>query len=62
MANQKLLEVFLDTKRILCRYDYYIHIPKLITKYYHDENKQASLFAMVNGKIDNHADYDLHYR
>lgn len=101
MANQKLLEVFLETKRILCKNDYYIHIPKkmihvtntenmiphlmgmqyvgrsdmftgdrgaymikkgrlkydslekLVRKYYHGENKQASLLAMVNGKIDN---------
>ena len=101
MANQKLLEVFLDTKRILCKNDYYIHIPKkiihvtnsenmiphlmgmqyvgrpdmftgdrgvymikkgrlkydslekLVRKYYRGENKQASLLAMVNGKIDN---------
>ena len=101
MANQKLLEVFLDTKRILCKNDYYIHIPKkiihvtnsenmiphlmgmqyvgrtdmftgdrgvymikkgrlkydslekLVRKYYRGENKQASLLARVNGKIDN---------
>lgn len=101
MANQKLLEVFLDTKRILCKNDYYIHIPKkiinvtntenmiphlmgmqyvgrpdmftgdrgaymikkgrlkydslekLIRKYYRGENKQASMLAMVSGKIDN---------
>ena len=101
MANQKLLEVFLHTKRILCKNDYYIHIPKkiihvtnsenmiphlmgmqyvgrpdmftgdrgvymikkgrlkydslekLVRKYYRGENKQASLIAMVNGKIDN---------
>ena len=101
MANQKLLEVFLDTKRILCRNDYYIHIPKkiihitnsenmiphlmgmqyigrpdmftgdrgaymikkqrirydslekFVKKYYRGENKQASMLAMVLGKIDN---------
>lgn len=101
MRNQKLLEVFLDAKRILCRNDYYIHIPKkiihvtnsenmiphlmgmqyigrpgmftgdkgtymikkgrlkydslekLVRKYYHGENKQDSLLAMVKGKIDN---------
>lgn len=101
MANQKLLEVFLDAKRILCRNDYYIYIPKkvihvtntenmiphlmgmqyvgrpdmftgdrgaymikkgrlkydslekLVRKYYRGENKQASLHAMINGKIDN---------
>ena len=101
MANQKLLEVFLNTKRILCKSDYYIHIPKkiihvtntenmiphlmgmqyvgrtdmftgdrgaymikkerlkydsiekLVRKYYRGRNKQASLLAMVNGKIDN---------
>ena len=101
MANQKLLEVFLETKRILCKNDYYIHIPKkiihvtntenmiphlmgmqyvgrpnmftgdkcaymikkgrikydslekLVRKYYRGENKQASLIAMVNGKLDN---------
>ena len=101
MANQKLLEVFLHTKWILCKNDHYIHIPKkiihvtnsenmiphlmgmqyvgrpdmftgdrgvymikkgrlkydslekLVRKYYRGENKQASLIAMVNGKIDN---------
>lgn len=101
MANQKLLEVFLETKQILCRNDYYIHIPKktihvtnsentiphlmgmqyvgrpdmftgdkgaymikkgrlkydslekLVKKYYRGENKQNSILAMVNGKIDN---------
>lgn len=101
MASRKLLEVFLDTKRILCKSDYYIHIPKkiirltnsenmiphlmgmqyvgrpdmftgdrgaymikkgrlkykslqkLVKKYYHGESKQASMLAMVNGKIDN---------
>ena len=101
MANQKLLEVFLETKRILCESDYYIHIPKkiihvtnsenmiphlmgmqyigrpdrftgdrgaymikkqrlkynslekLVQKYYRAENKQASMLAMINGKIDN---------
>lgn len=109
MANQKLLEVFLETKRILCKNDYYIHIPKkmihvtntenmiphligmqyvgrsdmftgdrgaymikkgrlkydslekLVRKYYRGENKQASLLAMVNGKIDNlHRIYAVH--
>ena len=29
MANQKLLEVFLDVKRILCKYDYYVYIPSV---------------------------------
>lgn len=101
MANQKLLEVFMETKRILCTNDYYIHVPKklihvtntenmiphlmgmqyvgrsdmftgdrgaymikkgrlkydslekLVRKYYRGKNKQASLLAMVNGKIDN---------
>ncbi len=101
MASQRLLEVFLNTKRILCQSDYYIHIPKkiirltnsenmiphlmgmqyigkpdmftgdrgaymikkgrlkyeslekLVKKYYQGESKQASLLAMVNGKIDN---------
>lgn len=101
MANQKLLEVFLNTKRILCRSDYYIHVPKkiihvtnsenmiphlmgmqyigrpdmftgdkgaymikkgrlkydslekLVQKYYRGENKQASMLAMIKGKIDN---------
>lgn len=101
MANQKLLEVFLDTKQTLCRNDYYIHIPKkiihitnsenmiphmmgmqyigkpdmftgdrgaymikkqrikydslekLVKKYYRGENKQASILAMVLGKINN---------
>ena len=101
MANQKLLEVFLDTKQTLCKNDYYIHIPKkvihitnsenmiphlmgmqyigrpdmftgdrgaymikkqrvrydslekLVKKYYRGGNKQASMLAMVLGKIDN---------
>ena len=101
MANQKLLEVFLDTKQTLCRNDYYIHIPKkiihitnsentiphlmgmqyigrpdmftgdrgaymikkqrikydslekLVKKYYRGENKQASMLAMILGKINN---------
>ena len=101
MANQKLLEVFLNTKRILCRSDYYIHVPKkiihvtnsenmiphlmgmqyigrqdmftgdkgtymikkgrlkydslekLVQRYYRGENKQASMLAMIKGKIDN---------
>ncbi len=101
MANQKLLEVFLNTKQTLCRNDYYIHIPKkiihitnsenmiphmmgmqyigkpdmftgdrgaymikkqrikydslekLVKKYYRGENKQASILAMVLGKINN---------
>ncbi len=101
MASQRLLEVFLNTKQILCQSDYYIHIPKkiirltnsenmiphlmgmqyigkhdmftgdkgaymikkgrlkyeslekLVKKYYQGERKQASLLAMVNGKIDN---------
>ncbi len=101
MANQKLLETFLDMKQILCRNDYYIHIPKkvihvtnsenmiphlmgmqyigrpdmftgdkgaymikkgrlkydslekLVRKYYRGENKQNSILAMVNGKINN---------
>ena len=101
MANQKLLEVFLNTKGILCRSDYYIHVPKkiihvtnsenmiphlmgmqyigrpdmftgdkgaymikkgrlkydslekLVQRYYRGENKQASMLAMIKGKIDN---------
>lgn len=101
MANQKLLEVLLETKQILCRNDYYIHIPKniirvtnnenmiphlmgmqyiarsdmftgdrgvymikkgrlkykniesLVRKYYKGSEKQLSILAMVNGKIDN---------
>ncbi len=101
MANQKLLEVFLNTKKILCGSDYYIHIPKkiihvtnsenmiphlmgmqyigrpdmftgdrgaymikkqrlkydslekLVQKYYQGKSKQASMLAMVKGKIDN---------
>ena len=101
MANQKLLEVFLNTKGILFRSDYYIHVPKkiihvtnsenmiphlmgmqyigrpdmftgdkgaymnkkgrlkydslekLVQRYYRGENKQASMLAMIKGKIDN---------
>ena len=101
MANQKLLEVFLNTKQILCRNDYYIYISKkvihvtnsenmiphlmglqyigradmftgdrgvymikkqrvkyeslekLVRKYYHGQNKQDSILAVVLGKINN---------
>ena len=31
----------------------YDSLEKLVRKYYRGENKQASLIAMVNGKIDN---------
>lgn len=101
MTNNKLLSVFLNAKEILCKSDYYIHVPKriihvtnsenmiphlmgmqyigrpgmftgdrgaymikkgrlkydslekLVQKYYRGENKQASMLAMVKGKIDN---------
>lgn len=46
MANQKLLEVFLDTKRILCRNDYYIHIPKKIIHITNSENMIPHLMGM----------------
>ena len=46
MANQKLLEVFLDTKRILCKNDYYIHIPKKIIHVTNSENMIPHLMGM----------------
>lgn len=46
MANQKLLEVFLDTKRILCASDYYIHIPKKIVHVANSENTIPHLMGM----------------
>ena len=46
MANQKLLEVFLETKRILCKNDYYIHIPKKIIHVTNTENMIPHLMGM----------------
>lgn len=46
MANQKLLEVFLNTKRILCASDYYIHIPKKIIHITNSENMIPHLMGM----------------
>ncbi len=46
MANQKLLEVFLNTKRILCTSDYYIHIPKKIIHVTNSENMIPHLMGM----------------
>ena len=46
MANQKLLEVFLNTKRILCASDYYIHIPKKIIHVTNSENMIPHLMGM----------------
>lgn len=46
MANQKLLEVFLNTKRILCSSDYYIHIPKKIIHVTNSENMIPHLMGM----------------
>ena len=46
MANQKLLEVFMDTKRILCTSDYYIHIPKKIIHVTNSENMIPHLMGM----------------
>lgn len=46
MANQKLLEVFLNTKRILCGSDYYIHIPKKIIHVTNSENMIPHLMGM----------------
>ena len=46
MANQKLLEVFLDTKRILCASDYYIYIPKKIIHVTNSENTIPHLMGM----------------
>lgn len=46
MANQKLLEVFLNTKRILCASDYYIHIPKKIIHVTNSENTIPHLMGM----------------
>jgi hypothetical protein len=100
MADHRLLEIFQDTKRILCGSNYYIHVPKkilhvtnieemlphlmglqyigkpgiftgdrgaymikkeritydsiqkLAQKYYRKSDKQASMLAMIYGKID----------
>jgi hypothetical protein len=46
MANLKLLEVFLNTKRILCASDYYIHIPKKIIYVTNSENMIPHLMGM----------------
>lgn len=46
MANQKLLEVLLDTKEILCRNDYYIHIPKKTIRVTNTENMIPHLMGM----------------
>lgn len=46
MANQKLLEVLLETKEILCRNDYYIHIPKKIIRVTNTENMIPHLMGM----------------
>lgn len=46
MANQKLLEVFLNTKRILCKSDYYIHVPKKIIHVTNSENMIPHLMGM----------------
>ena len=53
MANQKLLEVFLNTKRIICMSDYYIHIPKKIIHVTNTENMIPHLMGMQYiGKSD----------
>lgn len=46
MANQKLLEVFLNTKRIICMSDYYIHISKKIIHVTNLENMIPHLMGM----------------
>lgn len=46
MVNQKLLEVYGDTKRILCKYDYYIHIPKRIIHLTNTENAIPHLMGL----------------
>ncbi len=46
MANQKLLEVFLNTKRILCKSDYFIHVPKKIIHVTNSENMIPHLMGM----------------
>lgn len=46
MQNQKLLEVFLDTKKLLCEYDYYIHIPKKIIHITNSENMIPHLMGL----------------
>lgn len=46
MANQKLLEVFLQVKQILCRNDYYIHIPKKIIHVTNSENMIPHLMGL----------------
>lgn len=53
MANQKLLEVFLNTKRILCASDYYIYIPKKIIHVTNSENMIPHLMGMQYvGRLD----------
>lgn len=53
MANQKLLEVFLNTKRILCKSDYYIHVPKKIIHVTNSENMIPHLMGMQYiGRLD----------
>ncbi len=46
MSNQKLLEVFTDTKQILCKNDYYIHIPKNIIRITSPESTIPHLMGM----------------
>ena len=53
MANQKLLEVFLNTTEILCTSDYYIHIPKKIIRVTNSENMIPHLMGMQYiGRLD----------
>ena len=53
MTNQKLLEVFLNTKRILCANDYYIHIPKKVIHVTNLENMIPHLMGMQYiGRLD----------
>ena len=46
MANQKLQDVFWNTKHILCEYDYYIHISKKIIYVTNSENMIPHLMGL----------------
>lgn len=62
MANQKLLEIFLDAKRILCSNDYYIYIPKKIIHVTNSENMIPHLMGMQYiGRPDMMSAYSVLY-
>lgn len=46
MANQKLQDIFEETKRILCKNDYYIYIPKKVIYVTNTENMLPHLMGM----------------